>query len=188
MADQPCLFIFIIDRIFKFPHGLSHSLYGFVQNRLMQKTGLHRYYPVGSLGIDPGLHLFSLDIGKGRDCFVPVMPGIFHADNRLRLSEISQQPLYFFLFFPQLLFIRQGKHRTSAAALFLQRTGKLLLFYICFIHIFIPNFLVFPLAFPRFLYTPVLLPDTLLPAGPPDRSNRLPPTVSRQRCPAAWKQ
>ena len=140
---------------------------------------------MGALGIDPAFHLSPFDIGKGRDCLVPVMPGIFHANNWLRFSEIPQQFLYFFLFFPQLLLIRQGKHRTAAAPLLLQSTGQLLLFCICFFHIFILNFQVFPSAFPRFLYTPVLLPDTLLPAGPPDRSNRLPPTVSRRRCPAA---
>src|SRR5699024_1631484 len=109
-------------------------------------------------------------------------------NNWLRFSEIPQQFLYFFLFFPQLLLIRQGKHRAAATALLLQSTGQLLLFCICFFHIFILNFQVFPLAFLRFLYTLVLLPGTLLPAGTPDRSDHLPQTVYPPLYPAAWKQ
>ena len=140
---------------------------------------------MGSLGIDSAFHLPPLNISEGRDCFVPVMPGILHTDNWLGLSEIPQQFFYYFLFFPQLLLIRQGKHGTASAALFLQRAGEAVLFYVCFFHVFIFRFQVFSSAFPQSLYIPALLPDTHLPAVPPDRSGRLLPTVSRQRYPAA---
>ena len=182
MTDQPCFPVLIINRILKFPHRLPHGSDSFVQCRMMQQAVFYGNYMVGSLDIDSAFYLSALGIGKGRNCFIPIMPGIFHSNNGLWFSEIPQKFFYLFLLFSKLLFVRKSKHGTAPAALLQKRAGKLFLFLICFFCVLFFNFQVFPSAFLRFLHIPAHLPGTVCPAALPDRSDRQLLTVCLRQC------
>lgn len=87
-----------------------------VEGFTLQQAVTARQYPVGTFGIQTA-DKFALAHGKGCNGLVAVMPGFRHTAHRLHRRELSQQRLQTRLFLGQLVGVRRGQQRATAAFL-----------------------------------------------------------------------
>ena len=123
VADQTGAPVLVEGFITAGGRGSAHRCNGLIQSGVVQQALLHRDHPVGTLGVDTALQAASRSGTEGGHCFVPVVPGVLHAQNGLYRAELAQQLFHSLLLLGQLLRVGQSKQRAAAAALFAAGTG-----------------------------------------------------------------